>query len=823
MSEHLRIARARWIWPTVHSTLLEWTRDEVAGIVQMLSDEVIPAAEKPSTVIVVGTGAFTRLGQVAGIDIPHHALSAIRDEGIRLETEEYLIRMLDNGSGTRFLVIAGGSESALAWACFELLEQLGCRFRISGDSIPARTNPIVPNLNIRRAPAHKVRGVWFSYCFATNSIMSLTDYRSMFAQMVKLKLNRFLTYHFENEPFIDFSFRGERKLVGDVSHPTSSYISYGRHFSGSYLTKDVPIGSELFGRERVAPQELQHVASSDEALDEGVRFMRSIYRMARQFGLEPWLAFIPSFIPMNFAKYARKMPRPHMHWSSLVSFTDPVVDEMNKKRIESIIEDYPDLGGVFLGIPEGYYEDPYPESKAILDEKRSRYTEALDLHKRLWGDYWNNDAELLEAHIDRDIGFVELLKRTIDIVRGVAPELSIGVMTVCKAYLLTVLDEDLPKDISFADIESRSLWTKDGAPLHLFDRMKGRECSIIPRAVDDGSMAGLQHNLELYDLDGFLQSPIEHGTSGLIIQTTHIRGNEHNFGYLAKGMWHPELKPERFYRNYTTGLFGKEAGEHVYRAFKTLETNEQELGGRGQGNLPWNKVPSHIEVLRRFEHYPMPLSGVPYDDGFVSGLAAKSVYYVKAVEHLERAAEEFEGAARILDTRTSFGVESDSSAVDRPIAPRDAVAEIVYLISKNAAYRYHLLALIELGSVYADLKDALSKNGADVTLMALEAVARRSDRAASLAESSARDFARSVDHPTDLGVLWSINTSMVIGTRVLRTYITNLVRYYRGEEYWEPIPWRSLFDNCPYPAYTLAEMSLTPELSTDANREYEPG
>ena len=818
MSEHLRIARAKWIWPAAHSTLLEWTQGEVTRIVESLSGRAGPAAGDASTIIVVGTGAFTRIGQTPGIEIPHHAFSAIREEGSALETEEYLIRMLDGGFGKRFLVIAGGSENALAWGCFDLLERLGCRFRISGDSIPAGTNPIVPNLNIRKSPAHDVRGVWFSYCFATNSIMSLADYRSMFAQMVKLKLNRFLTYHFENEPFVDFSFRGERKVVGDVSHPTSSYISYGRHFSGSYLTKDVPIGSELFGRERVAPQELQHVASSGEALDEGVRFMRSIYRLARQFGIEPWLAFIPSFIPMNFAKYARKMPRPHMHWSSLVSFTDPVIDEMNKNRIESIISDYPDLGGIYLGIPEGYYEDPYPESKAILEEKRHRYAEALEIHKRLWGGYWNNDNELLKTHINRDIGFVELLKRTIEIARGVAPDLSIGVMTVCKAYLLTVLDEDLPKDIAFADIESRSLLTGDGAPLHLFDRMKGRECAIIPRAVDDGSMAGLQHNLELYDLDGFLQSPIKHGTAGLIIQTTHIRGNEHNFGYLAKGMWQTDLKPDRFYREYTTDLFGKAAGECVFRAFKILETNEQELGGRGQGNLPWNKVPAHIEVIRRFEHHPLPLAGVPYDDGFVAGLAAKSEFYATAIKNLDNAAVEFERAAELLDSESA--AKTDSSYDSYKMG---AVAEIVYLMSKNEAYRYHLLALIELGSIYADLKNAFSKRRADAILLGLETVSRRSDRAVSLTESSAKAFARAVDHPTDLGVLWSVNTSMVIGSRVLRSYIANIVRYYRGEEYWEPVPWRSLFDLCPYPAYSLDNMALTTnKTSSDSPREYEP-
>ena len=109
---------------------------------------------------------------------------------------------------------------------------------------------------------------------------------------------------------------------------------------------------------------------------------------------------------------------------------------------------------------------------------------------------------------------------------------------------------DLPADIRFADIESRSLWTVEGAPLHLFREMRGRQCAVIPRAVDDGSLAGMQCNLALYDQDGFIRSAAENGTSGLLIQLTHVRGNEHNVGYLAAGMWDPALTPQAWYERY---------------------------------------------------------------------------------------------------------------------------------------------------------------------------------------------------------------------------------------------------------------------------------
>ena len=821
------LSSAVWVWPDTRSFVLEWTKSESMAIAHTMTGRppnecrITDISKNPyETVIVIGSTAIASLSPRS--DQAGHALEGIRIEADALDGEEYLVRTIidqtDSGASRRIVAIAGGSDQALCWGCFHFLEALGCEYRISNDIIPIQTDPVVPMLTDRCRPAHEVRGIWFSYCFATNSIMSMEDYRSFFGQMVKLKLNRFITYHFENEPFMDYSFRGERKVVGDISHPTSGYISYGRHFSGSYLVEDTPIGAELFGRKRVAPLELQNVRSSDEALTEGVRFMRSIHRTARNFGIPPWISVVPSFVPMNFTKYTRRMPRPHMHWSALVSFTDPVLDEMNRNRIEAIVHDYPEIEGLNLGIPEGYYEDPYPDSVAIIERERPRYREALELHKRYWGKYWNDNQELLDAHIDRDIGFVEILKRSIDIAREVAPNLKLGVMTVCKAYLLTLLHEDLPTDISFSDIESRSLWTVDGAPLHLFDRMKDRECTIIPRAVDDGSMGGLQHNLELYTLDRFLQSPVEHGTSGLVIQTTHIRGNEHNLGFLSKGMWKPDLNPSAYYRDYARHLVGEHAAEHLEKAFAILEKNEQELGGRGQGNLPWNKVPMHIEILRKFRDYTQPFFGVPYNAGFVTACQTKSGFYSKAIERLDQAAKLFSAGERAISQDSSGSMMSVRYA-----------KEIEYLIEKNAAYRNHLQCLIDLADLYAELFTSLVQQPANRALspaairMGLNRVMAIAENARNHSELSATHFARAVDHVTDLGVLWSINSSMVIGTRLLNRYIANVRRFYLGEEYWEPISWEQLFDRCPYPAYTLDEMELSPEAIDDANSEYEPG
>ena len=93
------------------------------------------------------------------------------------------------------------------------------------------------------------------------------------------------------------------------------------------------------------------------------------------------------------------------------------------------------------------------------------------------------------------------------------------------------------------------------------------------------------------------------------------------------------------------------------------------------------------------------------------------------------------------------------------------------------------------------------------------AVASEAENHAAL---SAKFFAEAVCHPTDLGVLWMINSSMVIGTEILRRYVRNVESYYLGREYWSDVGFERLFGTCPYPAY--GEISIT-----SATADLEPG
>ena len=701
-------------------------------------------------------------------------------------------------NGTDVMLIVGRNPRAAMYGVFDFFEQLGCTFLISRDAVPeANPDLLVPPMDKVGQTDCSWRGVFIGTDWPTNFMMSLPDHKAMLDQMAKMKMNRIIHYHFEQEPFIDYTYKGERKLVGDISHPDSGYISYGRHFTGSLLVKDIPVGKEKFDRKKITSMEFQDIASSDEALDKGCEVIQSLIEMGKERGIGTWVSTIPTFISPNLSKYTRRMPRTHRHWSAHVSCTDPVLTEINRARIEGILKAYPNAEGIFLAIPEGFYDDPYPETEALIEREWDNYAEALEWQK----EYWNiwPDEEQQKAHIRADIGFVEIVKNTIAVAKEIKPDIKLGLLTICKAYLLPYLDTIFPKDMPFVDFESRSLWTQGGAPLHLFKKIEGRECAIIPRAVDDGSMAGLQFPMWQYDADGFLTSPEENGTRGLMIQTSHIRGNEHNMRFLAEGMWNPSLTPESFYSDYAKKIFGKEAMPLLMEAFKVLEGNDEYLGGRGQGNMPWNMIPYQILILQTFKDFNQPFYKAPFNEEFLQECQRRADKFKQALVDLDRGIELFEQASSLA---TDAGRK-----------------ELHYLITRTKGYRTHLLSLIELSDLYARYFDVFKLLGnLEAFKQAFSELVEEAKCIEQRTLEAAGHFADCVEHVSDLGVLWMISHKMGVGSRCLRQYLENILAFYEGREYWNKVDWDIMFGHCPFPVYAMNETT-----AKEQAEEYEPG
>jgi len=772
------LRNAEWIYGENQDISLQWASGEATRLVnQLTGSSIIGAAAKGKEGrIIVGSPLHNAL-------IKAENLPELKDPSA-LGPDDYIIRS-DIMGGLPVLYIAGLNDRAAMYGLFAFFEALGCRFLLSQDTLPD-VNPalVIPRLDITGHTHSSWRAIWLQFCLVSNSIMSLQDYERLFAQMAKMRMNRVIYYHFENEPFMDYSYSGERRLLGDATHPDSACMSLGRQDAGTFRVADLIVGREHFDREFVSPLEFQRARTSAEMLDTGRAFMQELIRLALRRGIGTWISFDSTFVSLNLAKYTRRMARPSEFYCALTSCTDPVVSEINHNRIESIVKAYPDIEGIFFQITEGAYEDLYPDSQNIIDREWPKYREAYELLKKHWGKHWQGEATQ-RTYMRGDIGFVERMKQSLAAAREIKPDLRLGILTVCKAYLLTYLDKILPKDMPFVDIESQSLWTVDGAPLHLFQRMKGRECVLVPRAYDDGSVAGLQFNLNLYQRDGFLASRKKNGTSGLCIQTSHISGNDHNVRFLAEGMWNEDFTPEAFYRDYTEAIFGSKAVEPTIKAFQVLETNEAALGGRGLHNMGYSLNPPEIKMIRAAKNYSTPFFSAPWDDGAVQALTDRTERFTQAIGRLDEALGWFEAARE--SCRTS------------------GLKELEYLISKTRAYRCHLRTLCILRDAYAQYVEAfaqLETKGVAVCREGLQKALRETIRAEGNAIEAASNFTQCIAHPTDLAVVWMMNHT-IIACRVFRQFTDNVLAYYEGREYWNKVDWELLYDTSPFPTYQI--------------------
>ncbi len=735
---------------------------QVINIFQGVAEPVFSSSDRDKVTVIIGSPEIS----VKGMGPDDHI---IKTEGSKVH-------------------IAGGSDKAAAYGVFSFLEEIGFYFLASSYIKPSDGKLTrIPPINKINKTKNSWRGMFLSFCMVSTSIMSLADYESLLDNMLRMKMNRLVFYSFENEPIIDYTFKGERKVVGDISRPESGFFSYGRNWTGSFLTDEIKIGSEKFNRRKVAPLEFQDVETSDQALDRGKDFMQSIIKMAKQRGIGVWISFLPQFVSMNMSKFIRPMPRKNLHWSALVSCTDDMVKEINSARIRNIVESYPGLEGVFIGIPEGFYDDPYQLSQEYIECEFNHYRRALQLQEEYWGDHWPG-KELQEKHIRADIGFSKVAVDTLDIARNMYPDLKLGLLTVCKAYVLPTLHRDLPKDITFCDIESRSLWTHGGAPLFLFNEMMGRECSIIPRVTDDGSQAGMQFNLKLYHMDGYCRSTIENGTAGLMMQTLHIKGADHNIKYLSEGLWNSDIHPLSFYERYIKKVYGSSV-EILKRAHEILEDNEILMGGRGASNMPWNHVPPEVAVMRNLQVNNDLLNNCPIPLDYLENAKKRAEIYSKSIGFLDNAEKLF--------------LEAMDGGADKD--------ECIYMALRTKGYSKHLSALVELVGLYSDYYNIFM--GKPV-LSDIENLEKRASMAAKLAMESAELFSGCVTHVTDLAILWMMS-SMIKGTEVLQTYMKNICNIHTGNNYYKDPAWDSLFGECPYPAHDVNIVS------NDAT--YEPG
>ena len=117
---------------------------------------------------------------------------AFRDSLEEMRKDEHALRTLTVKS-SRVLLIVGYDDIAALYGAYAFAEKLGIRFHAHGDVIPEGKAVFrIPDLNDWYSPLFAVRGLQPFHDFPEGpDWWSLDDYRAMFSQMVKMKMNFF--------------------------------------------------------------------------------------------------------------------------------------------------------------------------------------------------------------------------------------------------------------------------------------------------------------------------------------------------------------------------------------------------------------------------------------------------------------------------------------------------------------------------------------------------------------------------------------------------------------------------------------------------------
>jgi hypothetical protein len=684
----------------------------------------------------------------------------------------------------RGLIVGGNDEAATMYAAYDLLERLGVTFLLTKDILPEKSGDLqLPAGNVRAETPFPRRGLLISNIYPNRGIMNLSEVKAMLDQMAKLKMNYLQFFWFEHEPWINFGYRGENKLLGDATGKETGYLTWRYNF-GSYLTKDVVVGQDKFGgRERMAPMEFQKVDTPEEAFRVAQEFLREIIHYAQTRKIKVWLCVDPTTLPGNLARFAHRASNRPVPFDPILGAhmcpADPELHEMNENRLRALVEAYPEAEGYFMYAPEMFPDCPDDLNRKFLLGERSKYESVIPP----WADYYNNGYERNRTVVlDSTTNSVYIIKKVLEAKQRVAPNAKVGIGGIGRGFLLPMLDKTFPKDVPITDMESRAIWTPRGIPMQLFGGMGERERTIVPRLDDDSGMFGMQFNVGLYYKDRILEGSVENGVAGFAGQLNRPRGMEQNYRYLAEGAYNPKLTPKEFYDGYARRLFGGAAAPDMVKAFEILEANEEYLGWTQKGNFGCCGPISEVSMGHRLYQQPNPFDGPKDWSGFIKGSRNLVQYYGQAADNLQQALDAMKRA--------------------QPRVAPQGQQEFSYLMNKTESYRLHLQTLITVRKAYIEFGEAfqLWKAGAidrAELVRQLDSSLVLFDQARRMGRQTTEKFAEVIDHPSDMGVLYRANLFLVTGLELVEQTMRNIVNYHHGKEYTQLVPWDKIYYDFP--------------------------
>ena len=698
-----------------------------------------------------------------------------------LKADGYVLHRI-TFEGRPALVIGGNDDAATMYAAYDFLERLGFVFLLTQDILPEkRADVALPALDERVEPAFTRRGLFINIGYPSQTMWSLENWKRIIDQMAKMRLNYLTVWWLPDTPFVTFDYKGETNFLGDITAKESGYMLWRRH-QGSFLVKDMTVGKEHYKHPRIAPPEMQNVETPEQAKHVAQDMLRAVIAYAKTRKINTWVAFDPVSVPANLARHtpyrAGDAPFQDVLGGVYMCPTDPVIHAINESRMRNLFAAYPEAEGYFLWFPEFFPVCEDEASRAFYYRERPKY---LADQMQRWKAYTSYERSG-DRVVDSNNGTLELMRQAMAARDRIKPDAKVGIGAFGRGFFFPSLDKAVPKDVPFADMISRAIWTPTGAPIEDYGRMGERERTLITRSDDDSGMFGMQFNINMFYKDRTFEGALANGVTGHSIQVNRARGFEHNEKFMADGAWKPHMKPQEFYQDYVRRVFGEAAAPEMLKAYEVLEENEEFLGWNQRSNFPCCSAPAEISIIEAYSEQANIYDGATFAGwaGFLDRARNESVYLSRSAERLRQALIHLNQAA--------------------PLAAPGARREVAYLRNKTEAYAMHLDTLVQLNQAYLEFDAAFRARAAgktDESMQKLEHSMEMFREVHHMAISTGRKFAEIIDDPSDLGVLYKFNVYMIDGTEIVEKFIQNVVDFHHGKFYVNPVPLEKVFNRWP--------------------------
>ncbi len=726
----------------------------------------------------------------------------LREEGAptNLDPDGFVLRS-QKFRGLPSWLVTGRTAMGVLYGVYSLLEEAGATFLLSGDLLPEpRSSFTLPQIDRVSEPDFERRGFLLPIPLNLHeSMWGLDDYRRLIDQMAKLRLNYLNLNITGADPFLEYTFRGERNLIGDVNTPESGYLVARMHVPDAY-TNQVEIGKEHFaGIPSMAPPELQGVPSPEEAHRRYKAMFLAIFDHAKSRGVKIGFTMDATEIPYNFARFMKRNDSTPAHRTiagARVDHHDPLFEEHTRAWLTALFETYPDAVDLFFWNAEGYHKAPDGsdvEHRRVIEHYRPHFEEAKRTFEENWMEtcaYSSIMDKSAQDVIDTDIIQMAATLKIIEISKSLRPDFAVGFGFLFRGYVLQSIDRIVDKNIPFIDFQSSAVIPiKNDINARYCLGMGERKRYIIPRVDDDDSMFGMPFYLRQFRTDGVFKEAKEAGANGFIAQLFRARGTEHHVSFLARGGWDAELTPEQFYNDYASEVFGSAASESMERAFEILEDSEELLAWQGLKNFHF--LGGCTELYAGFStglagevtEQDNPYDGPP--DPAHLAKCARSLYHgvdnrIPAGRYVPERIKYHQRSIQLLREALS-----EMEAAETTVSTKGR-SYLAYLRNKTEAFIAHMEMVTLAAQGLAAYGDAFADHSGDEAALAqaLTAAEQHYVKAQSKAREAATIFAGFIDHPSDLAILFLANIFNIQKVDKIADVVRRVTNYHQGQPYW---------------------------------------